>query len=286
MARNLTMVRNAMQEVNPEAILMTEHAGSDYMSQFINGSWDQTFCQAFPFAEQYFDANRLVYFRFCFPSFKLVEWGMSKRHVNRYFFNGMGWDFGAGDTALSRVLGHTLKETSDAISTLTPEPLVATSHAGLLANRFDAPEKIVYTLYNVHDQPLTGFISEQAPFAGHYVELVDDVEIGASPSGKPSLSIPPETVKAVVLLKNILKASVSTGNVAVSVPDDFRQGELRVYPDLDDSQLLSSKGVKIDLREGRAEFAIDQTFAARPRRLILKLCRNGYLQDERILEIN
>lgn len=286
MARNLTMVRNAMQEVNPEAILMTEHAGSDYMSQFINGSWDQTFFQAFPFAEQYFDANRLVYFRFCFPSFKLVEWGMSKRHVNRYFFNGMGWDFGTGDTALSRVLGHTLKETSDAISTLTPEPLVGTSHAGLLANRFDAPDKIVYTLYNVHDQPLTGFISEQAPFAGHYVELVDDVEIGASPSGKLSLSIPPETVRAVVLLKNILKASVSAGNVAVSVPDDFRQGELRVYPDLDDSQLLSSKGVKIDLREGRAEFSIDQTFAARPRRLILKLCRNGYLQDERILEIN
>ena len=285
MARNLTMVRNAMKEANPEAILMTEHAGSDYMSQFIDGSWDQTFCQAFPFAEQYFDSNRLVYFRFCFPSFKLAEWGMSKHHVNRYFFNGMGWDFGAGDRALSRVLANTLKENGDAISTLTPQPLVPTTHPKLLVNRFDATDKIVYTFYNVDEKPLTGFILEQPPFAGHYVELVEDVEIEASPSGKLSLSIPPETVKAVALLKNILKASVSGGKVAVSVPDDFRQAELRVYPDLDDSQLLSSKGVKIELREGQAEFAIDQRFAARPRRLILKLRLNGHLLDESILDI-
>ena len=178
-----------------------------------------------------------------------------------------------------------MKENGDAISTLTPQPLVPTTHPKLLVNRFDATDKIVYTFYNVDEKPLTGFILEQPPFAGHYVELVEDVEIEASPSGKLSLSIPPETVRAVVLLKNILKASVSAGNVAVSVPDDFRQGELRVYPDLDDSQLLSSKGVKIELREGQAEFAIDQRFAARPRRLILKLRLNGHLLDESILDI-
>jgi hypothetical protein len=285
LARNLTMVRNAMKEANPEAILMTEHAGSDYMSQFVDGSWDQTFCQAFPFAEQYFDSNRLVYFRFCFPSFKLMEWGMSKHHVNRYFFNGMGWDFGTGDRALSRVLANTLKENGDAISTLTPQPLVPTSHPELLVNRFDAKDKIVYTFYNVHDKPLTGFILEQPPFAGHYVELVDDVEIKSENSGKPELRIRPETVKAVVLLKNVLKASVLGEKVTVSIPNGLGQAELRVYADLDDSQLLSSKGVKIELREGQAEFAIDQRFAARPRRLILKLRRNGHLLDEIILDI-
>jgi hypothetical protein len=284
LAENLAMVRNAMKAANPDAILMTEHAGSDYLTQFIDGSWDQTFCQAFPFAEQYYDANRLCYFRFCFPSFKLAEWGMSKRHVNRYFFNGMGWDFGAGDTALSRVLGNTLKETSDAISTGTPEPLVPTSHAQLLANRFNAPDKVVYTLYNVHDQPITGFIAEAAPFAGHYVELVDDEELGGGPAGTLALTIPPETVKGVALLKNILQASVSGENVSVSVPAAFRQADLRVYPDLDDSQLLVSKGVKINLRDGQAKFAIGQTFATRPRRVILKLCQDGYLVDERVLK--
>ena len=214
-----------------------------------------------------------------------MEWGMSKHHVNRYFFNGMGWDFGTGDRALSRVLANTLKENGDAISTLTPQPLVPTSHPELLVNRFDAKDKIVYTFYNVHDKPLTGFILEQPPFDGHYVELVDDVEIGAENSGKPELTIRPETVKAVVLFKNVLKASVSCEKVTVSVPNDLGQAELRVYADLDDSQLLSSKGVKIELREGQAEFAIDQRFAARPRRLILKLRRNGHLLDESILDI-
>jgi hypothetical protein len=286
MMESLIMVRNAMKEANPEAVLWTEHVGSDFMSQFIDGAWDQTFSsQGFPFSEKYFDSNRLIYFRFCFPSVKLAEWGRSERHVNRYFFNGMGWDLGTGDRALSRILGTILQENSDAISTMTPEPLVATSHPELLANRFDAADKIVYTFYNVGDTSITGFVNEPAPFDGHYVELVGDFEIGSAASGTPELTIAPETVRAVVLFKNILSASETGGNVVVSVPEAFRQAELRVYADADDSHMLASKGVDIDLVDGVAEFAVSETFPNRPRRLILKLFQDGYQCDQSTLNI-
>ncbi len=286
MAESLTMVRDAMKAADPQAVLWTEHVGSDYMSQFIDGSWTQTYCRAFPFTEKYFDANRLVYFRFLFPSVKLAEWGSSERHINRYFFNGMGWDFGTGDRALSRVLGNILKANSDAIQTMTPEPLVPTSHPGLLANRFDAPGKIVYTLYNVHDQGITAFISEPAPFEGHYVELVDDVEISPDGTGQMQLTMAPETVKAVVLLRNILEVSQTGGKVVVSVPEEFASSELLVYADVDDSHLLSSKGIAMSLNDGSAEFTVEQTFDFHPRRLIIKLQEDGYLQDQRVLVIS
>ncbi|MBI2299665.1 MAG: hypothetical protein HYU66_12115, partial [Armatimonadetes bacterium] len=74
LARHIRLARAAMRAANPEAILMTEHAGSDWLSQFIDGSWVQTYYRAgFPFAEQFYDHDSLIYFRFCFPEFKLAD---------------------------------------------------------------------------------------------------------------------------------------------------------------------------------------------------------------------
>lgn len=168
--KNITKARDAMRKENPEAILMTEHAGSDYASQFYDGSWSQTFYMiAFPFSEKHFDDNSLNYFRFCFPEFKLAEWGDSKDGPNRCFFNGIG---GGGK---DQIRGQVFKENGDAFASLHPEPLVKTKIQKVLANKFEIPTKTVYTIYNKLDKVIDCEIIEVDIAHGyHWVELVYD----------------------------------------------------------------------------------------------------------------
>lgn len=286
MKQSLTLVREALKRADPDAVLWTEHVGSDFMSQFIDGSWTQTFHEGFPFSEQFFDDNRLVYFRFAFPSVKLAEWGSSKRHVHRFFFNGMGWDFGTGNRGLSRILGNALREVSDAINTMTPEPLVPTTHPKLLANRFDSQDKIVYTFYNVSDQPITGFILEPAPYKGHYVDTIDDVELPAANGAAPRITLGAESVKAVVLFRDNLAVSRQGRTIHVESDKNMDSPTLEVFADEDDSHLLSSRGARVVLNNGRASFRVDELFATNPRRLIIKLKEGDYLVDQRIVKMS
>jgi len=168
LAKAVTKIRDAMQKENPEAVLYVEHAGSDYMAQFTDGSWMQTFHDtAFPFACKHYDADSLVYFRFVFPEFKLAQWGDSTDGPNRCFFNGIGSPYHwAAD------LYAILHENADAFAGLAPEPLVPTARERLLANRFPAEDKVVYTLYNKTGQAVDGdLLSVARRDERHYVDL-------------------------------------------------------------------------------------------------------------------
>ncbi len=273
LGKAMTLVRNRMKEANPEAALMTEHAGSDYLTQFYDGSWDQTFyMHAFPFTEKYYDDQKICYFRFMFPNFKLSEWGESRDHIRRSFFNGMGWDMGVTDTDLSRTLARVLKENGDAIATLHPEPIVPTGNPGLLANRFDAPGKVVYTYYNNSEAPLTAGVSEAAPFAGHYVELRHDVMLDS-----PAVAVPAGEVAAVALYPELLKLEADGNSRRITAPAAPNQ-ELVICEGVDDSHFLPPRGTwtRIDFASGEAAYAPRDTNA----KLIVKLLRDGYLVDE------
>lgn len=168
LAQAVTKIRNAMQRENTNAVLYVEHAGSDYMAQFVDGSWMQTFFDsAFPFAGKHFDDDSLVYFRFVFPEFKLAQWGDSAGGPQRCFFNGIGSPyFQLADL-------HTiLHENADAFTGLQPEPLVATTRARLLANRFPAGDKAVFTLYNKTGAPVDEpALRVERRVGRHYVDL-------------------------------------------------------------------------------------------------------------------
>ncbi len=274
LGKSMTVVRNRMKEANPEAALMTEHAGSDYLTQFYDGSWNQTFYEgAFPFTEKYYDDLKLCYFRFLFPHFKLSEWGGSRDHIRRSFFNGMGWDMGGGpETDLSRTLARVLKENGDAIATLYPEPIVPTGNPGLLANRFDAPGKVVYTYYNNSEAPLTAGVTEAAPFAGHYVELRHDVMLDS-----PAVAVPAGEVAAVALYPELLKLEADGNSRRITAPAAPNQ-ELVICEGVDDSHFLPPRGTwtRIDFTTGEAAYAPRDTNV----KLIVKLLRDGYLVDE------
>jgi len=168
LAQAVTKIRDAMQKENPEAVLYVEHAGSDYMAQFTDGSWMQTFYdKGFPFAFKHYDEDSLVYFRFVFPEFKLAQWGDSGDGPNRCFFNGIGSPYHWATDFYT-----ILHENADAFTGLQPEPLVATTRDRLLANRFPAGEKVVYTLYNKTGQAVDeDALRVERRDGRHYVDL-------------------------------------------------------------------------------------------------------------------
>lgn len=285
LGRALTLVRDGMRSVNPEAALMTEHAGSDYLTQFFDGSWDQTFYSgAFPFVEKYYDENKLCFFRFYFPHFKLAEWGSSKLHAKRNFFNGMGMDLGGSpDTDSQRRYSHVLHENADAVATLTPEPIVPASDPKLLANRFGTDRKVLYTLYNTSDRALTGGVSEPPPWPdGHYVELLNDEPVAQTGAGLPELTVPAGDVAALAFYPVLLRAEERDGRFALSLPAGAGDA-VTVCEETDDSWFHAPRGksVTLPVKDGKSEYTLRNRAA---KKVIFKLLNDGYLVDELIVK--
>lgn len=283
-AQAMTKVRNAMKEVNPEAALMTEHAGSDYLTQFFDGSWDQTFYTgAFPFVEQYYDDLRINFFHFCFPHFKFSEWGCSTRHPWRNLFNGFGMDMGGFEnTDIQRQFAQLMKENGDAFASDALEPIVPTSHEKFLANRFPKTYKVIHTCYNTSEQPLTASILETKPAnrEWHYVELIEDINITTDSQGFPELTVQPERTAVLACLPQLL--TVTKNGNDVNITFDKNEGErLVICEGIDDEHFHHPRGkwTSIDVADGKASYTPNQTNA----KLIIKLLRDDYLVDEVIL---
>ncbi|MBM3148167.1 MAG: hypothetical protein FJ000_09795, partial [Actinobacteria bacterium] len=282
--RNVSAARDAMRRENPEAILMTEHAGSDFMSQFVDGSWVQTYYRdGFPFAEKHYDAESLHYFRFVFPEFTLAEWGMNNDGPRRCLFNGIGFigkDYGGVDETL-----QTLRENGDAFSTLQPEPHVATLVKGLLANLFPTAGKVVVTLYNKSGAPVAGeAIEVEARPGRHWVECLTDTEITAQPVGQGrerlSLSLEAGAVACLSQVERLMTVEPTAGGAAVTLVRKIEGERLVAYLDKDTG--LPGDGREVELKGGRVEVDANRLFG-RKGKLILKLRRGPHLVDEAIV---
>ncbi len=288
MRQFLTKSRNAMRQENPEAILMTEHAGSDYFTQFYDSSWSQTYYKAgFPFAEQYFDEDSLNYFRFCFPEFKLLEWGPADDWERRTFFNGIGiCDYPL--SGISQQAGQVMKENGDVFASLSPEPLVATKIARVLANKFPIANKVLYTIYNktADDFNIVPVIEIERKTGYHYVELYNDSNaIGVQASdGNDILSfrIKANTVLCLAQLPQIIAASKSGSTVNVSLSQSEASDVLVAFFNCDRSAWGYGDGVVVSLTSGQGQFSIPAEYVNA--KIILKLVRNELLIDELILD--
>lgn len=281
LGKSMQMIRNAMLDADPEAALMTEHAGSDYLSQFFDGSWDQTFFQRFDFVEKYFDNYKLCFFRFLFPHFKISEWGASKWHAKRCFFNGIGMDMGGDkNTDIQRILGRVLKENGDAVASLSPEALVKTTHPELLANRFEAPGKVFFTLFNTSQKTITGGVTEIVPDGWHMVELICDENVG-NDKEPMRLKLAPGEVAGVAFYPRLLSVKKSDGKLYIEFPPESGD-KIIICFGKDDSCFFAPRGKSITLTpaEGKVSYAVP----VGSKKLIIKLFKNDYLVDENILK--
>lgn len=284
LAQSITKVRNAMIAANPEAALMTEHASSDYLSQFFDGSWDQTFyMHAFSFTEEYYDQNKICYFRFYYPEFKLAEWGSSKLHPKRCLFNGMGMDMGGSpDKDIQRLYGRVMKENGDAFGSLEPEPIVPTTVDGLIANRFPAENKMIYTFFNIKEQDLTGSVKELPAIPDyHYVELIRDTPIAMDADGRAELNVKANDVAVLGCFPRLLEAEWQDREINITFPPHAGE-KVIICEQEDDSHLHAPLGKSSTIAAGNGKVSYHCRDANA--KIIIKLLHDDYLVDEVVLE--
>jgi len=290
MQQHMTKARDAMRAENPEAVLMTEHAGSDYFTQFIDCSWVQTFYpQGFPFAAKYFDENSLHYFRFCFPEFKLAAWydddcvGQTEYRSNRCLFNGIG-RFGLQGRA-----AQVMKENGDAFASLKPEPLVETKIRNVLANKFPTAGKTVYTIYNKTEKAIDKEIIEVDSKKGyHFVEMLYDNDIKSTLAPAESkevlkLQIKSNDVVCVGQLPQILQTKQQGKKLMISLNRDVKNATLAAFLNEDTSHFGLKDAKIIALKNGRAVVNPRKLFGGSGK-LILKLFQGEILLDEMIVQ--
>jgi len=272
MRQFITNARNAIRQENPNGALMTEHAGSDYFTQFFDGSWYQTFYPGgFPFAEQYYDDNSLVYFRFVFPEFKLAEWGESTDDQKRNFFNGTG---------ICKLLtgyiiqtGQVLRENGDAFASLDPEPLVPTKVANVLANKFPIDTKTIYTVYNKSGSDLAGTAILQVPRRSgyHYVELYNDsgnITVNAvGGDDELTFDIDDRDVLCIGQLPQIIQTSQDGDTLTITLSQSSGDETLAAFWNYDNSAYGFEDADIIDMTGGQGQIQLRPVFG----KLILKL---------------
>ena len=144
LSKNLIHMRDEIRKANPETAVWLEHAGNDWLTQFADGSWVQTFySDQYEWVAKEFDDQSLYFFHFYFPEYVLAEWGPDTDGKRRCFFNGIGRDSGCGPR-----LDAILREHSETFASTKPEPAIPTLMEGVLANKFPGRDKTIVTLYN------------------------------------------------------------------------------------------------------------------------------------------
>jgi hypothetical protein len=185
LARNCRQVHAAMDEVRPGLILTTEFPGNDHMAAALDGAI-------------VYDLRRirdvrpvpLNLFRFFFPECRTME--IDRPHVQQAQ-SWMLWNatatFGAGPAYPAPVL-RVLRENGDAFNGRDIEPLVPTLVERVYANRFDAPDKQVWTVLNACGHTVdTAVLAVPAEVGTHVVDLMTGQEMNADRHGGIALRL-------------------------------------------------------------------------------------------------
>jgi hypothetical protein len=166
----LRKVRAAIKAVKPDCALLTEHPSCDVNTQFLDGSLSYSVHGAEDLLRDAgipLNPTGTTLFRFLFPEFKLLELprghGSNLTGYKLGFFNGNAtWNAFATPEAklVLTPLSRAFHENRDAFTTAHPMPLIPTLHPAVHANKFPARNKVLYTLFNLSDQPVDGPLLE------------------------------------------------------------------------------------------------------------------------------
>jgi hypothetical protein len=228
----LTRVRSVIKSHNPQAILWVEHPCSDYLMQFIDCTWLETFASNVPQYTEFDRGYGLHFLRFYFPEIAYAEWNpdvWKPELQERNLFNGIGSSSATPNDRL-------FHENQTAFASLHPEPLVPTNVSGVLANCFPTSGKRVYTIWNRNEAPVAGTLITVPHRKGyHYVELRSGREVpfrvrsvATSKRGQQAdlmLELPPAKVACIAQLPAVLKASRQKERVLVRLSRPLKKSE-------------------------------------------------------------
>ncbi|MBQ4328109.1 MAG: rhamnogalacturonan acetylesterase [Lentisphaeria bacterium] len=291
LAQAISMFQDRINEVNPEASVTTEHAGTDWIMQYTDGWFSQNI-NAFsdtgrwgPFRK--LNAYQLVFSRFTFPESKvwMHSVGFPREAAMMSLFNAVGFCVTRGEGEFS---ARTLEENADLIAAcVDPVPYIPTLHPDAVANFFPAPgnEKILYGVYNRSKNPVKAEILEVEDAPGfHYVELWADKEVAMRKvDGKIRLTaeIEGDTAGNIVRLPRLLKAEIrQDGMLHITVGNknpEFDKLELKIVYDEDK---FDDNVIRCQPHNGEVLLPLRAVY----KKLIIKLVDGIYLRDQLVIE--
>jgi hypothetical protein len=249
-AESAKLVRQAMDEVAPRSVLMTEHPGYDFLLPFLEGSITyDLYVQATELRPVECNTQR-----FFFPECKAFELMLDARadtHHYRRFWNAVG-DFGS---QYPWPMYNLFRENADVFASRNCEPLVPTLARRVYANRFQSGEKTFYTLLNATGHSFAGLVlSLHVRPNEHVFDLLRGREAELH-RGRQGAAIQMFLVRdeATCLAKMPARLAVTRrGNtIEAAVRDPRPGGQIRVC-DAGGSSLLSAPAgtkTKLDLAE-------------------------------------
>jgi hypothetical protein len=219
MAETVRRVREAMDEVNPASVLMTEHPGYDYLFAALDGclSYDLSLMDTWgappPESVRILEVNLQ---RFYFPECKLFEinlYGRDPEHKEK-FWNGVA----CFSHVLPTPFYNIYKDNEDVYTSRDCEALVPTLAKRVYANRFTAGGKTFFHLYNATGKDYSGPVLKIGKPAGHHVfDMLNCKELaaeGSTPTVETSLNN--DDVGCVAILHALLDAKRNGNLLRVS----------------------------------------------------------------------
>ncbi|MHB9070839.1 MAG: hypothetical protein ACYC54_10790 [Sedimentisphaerales bacterium] len=220
--------QRAVRAISPEKVVTTEHAGSDYLTQFSDGFLTQNIAM---FAHEAlapfrgFNQYKLCFMRFYFPEIKTFLQGISpsEEAVKIGLFNAVGLAIMPPEGVL---VFDSIRENGDAVNSLMPpEPMIDTLVENVYANYFPGPNKKVWTVYNRSgkkvDQPLISVLFKEGV---HYIEVLKDISVTTQRDGNSvKLSVPVENEEVICIaeLPNVAVAEISDGCIEVTIDSKY-----------------------------------------------------------------
>ncbi|HPM80730.1 MAG TPA: DUF6259 domain-containing protein [Candidatus Anammoximicrobium sp.] len=262
------LVRQAMDQVNPQAVLTTEHPGYDFLLPHIEGciTYDLTVL-ASPLRPVEVNLQR-----FLFPeckAFELDHRGADPTHRKR-FWNAVG-SFGS---CYPPSYDAILRENADAFASRQCRPLVPTPAGGVYANWFRGQDKEIYTLYNGTGHTFYGLaLSVELPPDRHIFDLLRCEEADAEPTGgrhSVRLFLPRDDVACLAVLPR--KLTVVAAGDRLQIRTSGADADSRVAVCGRDGGEIASR----PLTDGQAEIRLGP---AQGQGLCVKLYRGGQLED-------
>ena len=178
--RMFEKVRKAIREVRQDAVLTTEGPVVDLWYPHLDGN-EGYGVRAY---QKDIYGPPIHFMRFLYPDFKYIDLRIGtaeeqRLQMKQILFNGTAADMDPADhETFDAMAASIFHENVDAFTDPSPVPHVPTRQPGLYCNRFSARDKVLYTLWNDNDYPLSGaFIPLDIPADAHLVELIRKREL-------------------------------------------------------------------------------------------------------------
>ena len=267
-------VRQAMDAVNPDSVLLTESLGFDVLGQYVDG------CLLYDLGETPFTGHvaanwegfaGINLYRFYFPRHKIFDYQIWEKHPEWRLFNATG--------AFNREFSYReherqmLKDNADAFGSLHAEPMIRSRIPLVYVNKFPAKDKTVWTVYNAANIPAKGALLDIPARKGtHLVDLYRYRNVKASTRGDKTvvaIELEPRSVTCIAQLPKLMDARRKGPELSVRLKHDLPRAEVRVT---DGGGTTVAEGA-VENRACRLSIPPD----AGP--LICKLYREGSLVD-------